>query len=112
VGRQARLRTNTCAWYKHGVNQTAIATCENHLQREAIGVCVQCRTRVCSECSTKVDGINYCVRCLQGLARQRDSAEQRTRAASGKAAYLAASGYLLLLSVAVWALFFVLLPGR
>ena len=94
------------------MNQTAIATCENHLQREAIGVCVECRTRVCSECSTKVDGINYCVRCLQGLAQQGDAAQKRTRAAAGNTAYLAAAGYLVLLSVAMWTLFFVLLPGR
>ena len=27
-------------------------------------------TRVCSECSTKVEGINHCVTCLAGLARE------------------------------------------
>lgn len=47
----------------------SLATCVNHPEREALGVCVQCRTRVCSECSTKVEGINYCVTCLAGLAQ-------------------------------------------
>jgi hypothetical protein len=42
--------------------------CANHPRREAIGICVRCRTQVCGECTTKVDGINYCVSCLAALA--------------------------------------------
>ena len=44
------------------------ASCSVHSTREAIGVCIACRNRVCSECSTKVEGINYCVSCLARLA--------------------------------------------
>jgi hypothetical protein len=45
------------------------AACAFHAQREALGVCVACRSRVCAECTTKVEGINYCVRCLAQRAR-------------------------------------------
>jgi B-box zinc finger protein len=94
------------------VSTASIATCENHPQREAIGVCVQCRTRVCSECSTKVEGINYCVRCLAGLAREGGRSAERSRARpAGGLAYVAAAGYLALLSGAMWILLNVLLPG-
>jgi hypothetical protein len=90
---------------------SAIATCENHPQREAIGVCVQCRTRVCSECSTKVEGINYCVRCLAGLAREGGRTLGRRTQAWPRAAYFAAAGYFVLLASATWFLLAVLLPG-
>jgi hypothetical protein len=93
------------------VSVASIATCENHPQREAIGVCVQCRTRVCSECSTKVEGINYCVRCLAGLAREGGRAVSAGAQSSGRTAYFAAAGYLVLLSCAMWFLLRVLLPG-
>lgn len=88
-----------------------VATCENHPQREAIGVCVQCRTRVCSECSTKVEGINYCVRCLTGLAREGGRTVGRRRESSGRVAYVAAAAYFALLALALWALLIVVLPG-
>ena len=65
--RGATARERSC--YNLSMSAT-VAACENHLQREAIGVCVQCRVRVCSECSTKVEGINHCVTCLAGLARE------------------------------------------
>jgi hypothetical protein len=61
------------------------APCRNHPEREAIGVCVKCRVRVCSECSTKVDGINHCVTCLEALAapaRAKTAAPQAAGAAS------------------------------
>ena len=88
-----------------------VATCENHLQREAIGVCVQCRRRVCSECSTKVEVINYCVACLSGLAREGGRTVGKQSAGSPALAYVSASAYLLVLSAAMWALLEVLLPG-
>ena len=49
--------------------------CANHPRREAIGICVRCRTQVCGECTTKVDGINYCVTCLAQLAGPKRAAE-------------------------------------
>ena len=70
-----------------------VAACENHRQREAIGVCVQCRRRVCSECSTKVEGINYCVTCLAGLAREGGRTLGIARPQRAGTAYAAAAGY-------------------
>jgi len=86
-----------------------VAVCANHAQREAIGVCVRCRTRVCSECSTKVDGINYCVACLAGLAV--DGA--RAAASGGKTRFGGATAvlYLLALSGLVWGFLELMLPG-
>lgn len=42
--------------------------CTNHPKREAVGICVGCRSVVCVECSTKVEGMNYCIACLQSAA--------------------------------------------
>ena len=39
--------------------------CGNHPDREGVGICVSCRSVVCVECSTKIDRMNYCIRCLQ-----------------------------------------------
>lgn len=33
-----------------------------------MGICVRCRSRFCSECVTKLDGVNHCVGCLAELA--------------------------------------------
>lgn len=38
--------------------------CYNHPDREGVGVCVGCRSVVCVECTTKIDRMNYCIRCL------------------------------------------------
>jgi len=95
------------------VSTVAVAACENHPQREAIGVCVKCRTRVCSECSTKVDGINYCVRCLAGLAGATSATKGAKHASRSRyGAYFATSGYFLLLSFGAFVLLQTLLPGR
>lgn len=88
-----------------------VAACENHLQREAIGVCVQCRRRVCSECSTKVEGINYCVTCLAGLAREGGRTVGAARPQRAGTAYVAAAGYLVLLTSGTWLLLEFMLPG-
>lgn len=90
----------------------AAAACQNHLEREAIGICVECRARICSECVTKVDGINYCVACYARLA---DSGASR-RSADAKAtapalAYLAGLGLLLLATLATWGLLEAAFPG-
>ncbi|MBX3270353.1 MAG: hypothetical protein KF729_08825 [Sandaracinaceae bacterium] len=90
----------------------AAAACQNHPSREAIGICVECRARICSECVTKVDGINYCVACYARLAdhgaRRREADEVASRPAL---AYLAAAGALLLATLLVWGLLEVALPG-
>lgn len=51
--------------------------CRNHPERPATGICVACRTSICGECVTKVQGINYCSACLTkrpGSRRPRSSA--------------------------------------
>ncbi len=42
--------------------------CSNHPEREGVGICVSCRSVVCVECSTRVDRMNYCFRCLRTAA--------------------------------------------
>jgi len=42
--------------------------CYNHPEREGVGICVGCRAVVCVECSTKVEGMNYCIACLRSAA--------------------------------------------
>jgi hypothetical protein len=85
-----------------------IAACPNHPQREAIGICVECRRRVCSECATKVDGINYCVGCLASLAKsQAPGAVGRPRQL---AAYVSAGAYFVVLTGLFWVLLEVMLP--
>ena len=86
--------------------------CRNHPARDAIGICVECRARVCGECVTKVDGINYCVRCYGALA-EKGAAQSRedTAATPIWRARLAAGALLLLLSALTWGLFEVALPG-
>lgn len=45
--------------------------CKNHPDRSGIGQCVQCRTVICFECSTRYQGINYCVTCLKKIQTAR-----------------------------------------
>src|SRR5689334_19900472 len=42
--------------------------CGTHPDREGVGICVSCRAVVCVECSTKIDRMNYCIRCLQSAS--------------------------------------------
>lgn len=74
-------------------------------------MCVQCRTRVCSECSTKVEGINYCVRCLAGLAKKGGRARAALERPRTGAALLQLGAYFVVLSLALLALLEVFLPG-
>ena len=73
-------------------------------------MCVRCRTRVCSECATKVDGINYCVACLAGLAVDSGA---RAAAHGGGRHYPLASAmiYLGALTVLLWGFLELVLPG-
>jgi hypothetical protein len=112
VGRVARIVHRVDARKSLSYNgrvSLQIAACPNHPQREAIGICVRCRKRVCSECATKVDGINYCVDCLAALAGQDTQAKPAESSRLG--AYLSASTYLVALIGLVWMLLKVMLPG-
>jgi hypothetical protein len=88
-----------------------VAACANHAQREAIGVCVRCRTRVCSECATKVDGINYCVACLAGLAVDHSPPAPAALGSRVAAHTGFAAGYLLLVTMLIWSFLELMLPG-
>ena len=88
------------------------ASCANHPEREALGICVKCRTRVCSECVTKVDGINYCVSCLARLARADETKEREaTQPASRWLAVLAAAGLIFVLVLMAWGMVEATFPG-
>jgi hypothetical protein len=50
--------------------------CGNHPDREGIGICVSCRSVICVECSTKIDRMNYCIRCLQAARATATEARQ------------------------------------
>lgn len=39
--------------------------CKFHPEREAIVVCVECKTPLCKDCLVKIDGRNYCNDCVQ-----------------------------------------------
>jgi hypothetical protein len=96
------------------VTPGTVASCQNHPKREAIGICVACRSRVCSECVTKVDGINYCVTCLARLAgAEAQDVAVRDAAAAGSPALgvAAALGFFVLLSLMAWGLVEAALPG-
>ena len=86
------------------------AACRNHPEREALGVCVACRTRVCAECVTKVDGINHCVTCL--AARAAVPVEARERPPTpGARAWIAAGALFVLVTLLAWGLVEAALPG-
>lgn len=89
-----------------------VAACQNHPAREAIGICVRCRSRICSECVTKVDGINYCVSCLGALAEEGGRKKREGASATSPVlAGLSAFGWVVLLSLVTWGLLELALPG-
>ena len=49
-----------------------MAGCAYHNDRPGIGVCMRCRSVVCAECTTRLEGINYCHACLGALGRKTD----------------------------------------
>lgn len=48
-------------------------SCKVHPDRPGVGVCVECRRVVCTECTTRFEGINRCAGCL---ARRQEAARQ------------------------------------
>ena len=80
------------------------AACAFHAEREALGVCVVCRSRVCAECTTKVEGINYCVRCLAHRAQAEAAPERSQRPASRLSLGMSAITWAVVLWLAIWAL--------
>ena len=90
---------------------SAAAACRNHPDREAIGVCVKCRTRVCGECSTKVDGINHCVACLAALAVDVGGARPVAAPRSARAGAIVGGALLVTVTGLAWAMLEIALPG-
>jgi hypothetical protein len=46
--------------------------CHYHPERAGLGICVECRNVICTECTTQFEGINRCAQCLGAkLARAR-----------------------------------------
>lgn len=43
--------------------------CLIHAEREAVGLCMECRQSFCRECVTEHDGRMICARCLARLTR-------------------------------------------
>ena len=38
--------------------------CHYHPDRAGLGICVECRNVICTECTTQFEGINRCAQCL------------------------------------------------
>lgn len=85
------------------------ATCTRHPLREAVGVCVRCSQALCSDCITKLDGINHCQACLAELARP--TAPKPARAPREVPETLALTFGFAVLAVLAWFMLEVLLPG-
>jgi hypothetical protein len=43
--------------------------CHYHPDRAGLGICVECRNVICTECTTQFEGINRCASCLQKRTR-------------------------------------------
>jgi len=46
--------------------------CYLHEQAEAIGTCVGCGKFICKECSTEIQGKNYCKKCVDELFAEKN----------------------------------------
>lgn len=90
------------------MNTLTQAECRYHPERPGVGVCVKCRTVICAECSTRLDGINHCAVCvakLRDAAPLEDGAQRRglrVLALAGLSASLALGGYAALHMALLW----------
>jgi hypothetical protein len=91
------------------VNGAPSATCSHHPLREAIGICVACRSAMCSDCITKIDGINHCRDCLEKLSRGKAEAPRGKKLRLSP--WLAVSVGLVVLTGLSYVMLDVLLPG-
>ena len=52
--------------------------CHYHPERAGLGICVECRNVICTECTTQFEGINRCAQCLgERLAKARTLADRK-----------------------------------
>ena len=56
-----------------------MAVCKYHGERAGIGVCMHCRSVICAECTTRLEGINFCHACLRDLGRKSEAASAPRR---------------------------------
>lgn len=77
-----------------------------------MGICVRCRVRYCSECITKVDGVNFCAGCFANMAGA-DAPEAIAGHVTGLfGSSLRAALYFVVLSALAWAMVEAVFPGR
>ncbi len=55
-----------------GVVARQKTSCQYHPERPGVGICIKCATVICTECSTRLDGINHCAVCVAKLRDERD----------------------------------------
>ena len=94
----------------HLFSSRSPAVCTNHSERPAIGVCVRCRRQLCSECLTKLQGINHCAPCLAAMTAGLDQPGAYAEPAVGKPSRMLALGLLVVLWLLTWGLLEALLP--
>ena len=88
---------------------TPSAHCSQHPAREAVGICVRCRASMCSDCITKIDGINHCRACLDELTRS--ESKKRTESSRGLPSWLVLGVGIPLLTLLSYFMLDVLMPG-
>ncbi len=81
------------------------AGCQNHPEREAVGVCVSCKLLICGECTTRVDGRGLCASCIAADKRTTQLPQQ------GDARVALSFCVLVALTIMTWGLLEATLPG-
>ncbi len=54
--------------------EIAVVQCETHPQNLGIAACVRCSAVVCSDCTTRLQGRNFCAGCLHRVATPEEQA--------------------------------------
>jgi hypothetical protein len=49
-----------------------VRVCYYHEDRSAIGICMHCRVPICADCTTRLQGVNHCHKCLAAMAARKD----------------------------------------
>ena len=90
----------------------SVAVCGNHPARAAIAACRGCGALVCDACSTPLDGIHVCARCVPTWAETGGPGEQAPDVPTRRTwSRVAATLWFAFLFVLSWTLVEVALPG-
>jgi hypothetical protein len=76
-----------------------VSVCFYHGDRPGIGVCVRCRRVICSDCCTRLEGINHCHACLRKLAQRSEGAGRDLLSQGMSAGLLVGMGWLVLFAL-------------